>query len=90
MNQSLLDILQWYGAISGAIAAFIVALNLGAQKTGWGFVIFVTSSLSLIVWGFLSQDAVAIGTQNIVLLIINIVGVYRYLYAGEDPKKETE
>ena len=36
MNQTLLDVLQWYGAISGAIAAFIVALNLGAQKTGYG------------------------------------------------------
>jgi len=84
MSSTLLDILQWYGAISGAIAAFIVALNLGAQKTGYGFVIFVTSSLSLIAWGFMSEDAVGIGAQNIVLLIINAIGVYRYLYAHEE------
>ncbi len=85
MNQTLLTILQWYGAAAGAIAALIVALNLGAQKTGYGFVIFVTSSIALIVWGFLSEDGAGIGTQNIALLIINAIGVYRYLIAHEEP-----
>ena len=89
MNQTLLDILQWYGAGAGAVAALIVALNLGAQKTGYGFCIFVSSSLALIAWGFLSEDGAGIGTQNIVLLIINGVGVYRYLYVHkEDEAKE--
>lgn len=79
MNQTLLDILQWYGAIAGAVAAFIVSLDLGRRPTGWAFVIFVTASIALISWGFLSEEAEGIGTQNIILLAINVFGVYRYL-----------
>jgi hypothetical protein len=71
--------LQWYGAAAGVIAALIVSLDLGRRWTGWGFVVFVTSSLALIAWGFLGQQTKGIGTQNIVLLAINLIGVYRYL-----------
>ena len=46
MNQTLLDILQYYGAAAGAIAALIVSLDLGRRPTGWAFVIFVTSSIA--------------------------------------------
>lgn len=83
MNETLLTALQWYGAAAGLVAALIVSLNLGTRPTGWGFVIFVTSSIALIVWGFLSDEAEGIGWQNIGLLAINIVGVYRYLFTGK-------
>ena len=79
MSDTLLDVLQWYGAIAGAIAALIVSLDLGRRPTGWAFVIFVTASIALIAWGFFSEEAEGIGTQNIVLLVINLIGVYRYL-----------
>ena len=79
MNDTLLTILQWYGAIAGAVAAFIISLDLGRKPTGWAFVIFVTGSLALIGWGFVSEKAEGIGTQNIVLFGINLLGVYRYL-----------
>ncbi|UIP07541.1 hypothetical protein LY632_03840 [Erythrobacter sp. SDW2] len=82
MSDTLLTALQWYGAAAGLIAALIVSLNLGTRPTGWGFVIFVTSSIALIAWGFLSDEAEGIGWQNIGLLAINIVGVYRYLFTG--------
>lgn len=72
-------ILQWYGAIAGAVAALLVSLDMGRKATGIGFVIFVTSSIALIAWGFLNHEATGIGTQNIVLLAINLIGVYRYL-----------
>jgi hypothetical protein len=75
----LIGILQWYGAIAGAIAALIVSLDLGRRWTGFGFVIFVSSSIALILWGFLGPAAKGIGTQNIGLLAINLIGVYRYL-----------
>ena len=71
--------LQWYGAAAGALAALIVSLDLGRRATGSGFVIFVTSSIALIAWGFLNKEAKGIGTQNVVLLLINLLGVYRYL-----------
>lgn len=89
MNQTMLDVLQWYGAIAGAVAAFIVSLDLGRKPTGWAFVIFVTASVALILWGFLSEEAPGIGTQNIILFVINVIGVYRYLIrkrrAGAQP-----
>jgi hypothetical protein len=79
MSESLLDVLQYYGAAAGAIAALIVSLDLGRRATGWAFVIFVTSSLALVGWGFLNDEGEGIGTQNIVLFAINVLGVYRYL-----------
>jgi len=84
----MLTFFEWYGAISGAIAALIVSLNLGQRPTGWAFVIFVTSSIALIAWGFLNDEGLGIGVQNVVLLIINLVGVYRYLFTV-DPTKQT-
>jgi uncharacterized membrane protein (DUF2068 family) len=72
-------LLQYYGAAAGAIAALVVSLDLGRKVTGIGFVVFVTSSIALIAWGFLNPDAKGIGTQNVVLLAINLIGVYRYL-----------
>ena len=79
MSSTLIDALEWYGAAAGALAALIVSLDVGRRATGWAFVIFVTSSLALISWGFLSEKGEGIGTQNIILFVINVLGVYRYL-----------
>ena len=81
----LITALQYYGAAAGAIAALIVSLDLGRRWTGFGFVIFVTSSLALIGWGFLNPEAAGIGWQNIVLFVINVIGVYRYLVRKKPP-----
>ena len=85
MSETLLDVFQWYGAGAGAIAALIVSLDLGRRPTGWAFVIFVTSSIALIGWGFMNDEGEGIGTQNIVLLMINLLGVYRYLIRKKPP-----
>jgi hypothetical protein len=90
MSQALLDVLQYYGAAAATFAALIVSLNLGRRRTGWAFVIFVTSSLALIAWGFLQPDSEGIGWQNIALLAINLVGVYRYLIAKDAPEPPPE
>lgn len=76
--QTLIETLKWYAAISGVIAAFMVSLDLGRRVTGWGMVIFVTSSIAWITGAFLSSDE-PLGAQNMVLLGINSFGVYRYL-----------
>lgn len=83
MTAPLLDVLQYYGAAAGAIAALIVSLDLGRRPTGWAFVIFVTSSLALNGWGFVNDEGEGIGAQNVVLLIINVIGVYRYLLRSD-------
>lgn len=90
MTQTLLDALQYYGAGAATLAAFLVSLNLGRRWTGWAFVIFVTSSLALIGWGFLQPDSEGIGWQNIALLCINCVGVYRYLVLKEKPDEPSD
>jgi len=66
------------------VAALVVSLDLGRRWTGWGFVIFVTSSLALIGWGFLDEDAEGIGAQNLILYVINCVGVWRYLLSRRE------
>lgn len=79
MNETVLTALQYYGAIAATVAALIVSLDLGRKWTGYAMVIFVTSSLALIAWGFLQPESEGIGMQNVVLLAINALGVWRYL-----------
>lgn len=86
MNETILDALQYYGAAAATFAALVVSLNLGRRITGWAFVLFMTSSMALIGWGFLSQDSEGIGFQNIALLVINAVGVWRYLFSKHKPR----
>lgn len=79
MSETVLNVLQYYGAVVATLAALVVALDLGRRITGWAFVLFVTSSFAFIGWGFLNPDSEGIGWQNIALLLINGTGVYRYL-----------
>lgn len=88
MSEFTLNILQYYGAGAALLAALVVSLNLGTKWTGWAFVVFVTSSITLIAWGFLNDEGAGIGWQNIGLLGINLVGVYRYLIADKPPQPE--
>lgn len=88
MNLTFLDAVQYYGAGAATIAALIVSLDIGRRWTGFGFVIFVTSSIALIVWGFLKPDSQGIGWQNVVLLGINAVGVYRYLISRHHERRK--
>lgn len=78
-RDKMLTILQWYGAVAAVIAALVVASNISSHVTGWAFVLFVSSSIALVAWGFLSENADGIGWQNVCLLAINSWGVYRYL-----------
>jgi uncharacterized membrane protein YphA (DoxX/SURF4 family) len=86
MNETALQVLQWYGAITGVVAAAIVALDIGRRPTGWAFVLFCTSSVALIAWGFFKGDSEAIGWQNVLLLAINLTGVYRYMFRKTAPQ----
>lgn len=86
VNETILALLQYYGAGAATIAALVVSLNLGRRITGWAFVLFVTSSVALIGWGFLAEDSEGIGFQNIALLVINAIGVWRYLISKHKPR----
>lgn len=82
---NLVDILKWGASISGMIAAFLVALDLGRRATGWGFVLFVGSSLCWIGGALMTGDE-PLWTQNLVLFCINLFGVYRYLIRKRRPR----
>ena len=74
----LLDILKWFASISGIVAAFMVSLDNGRRVTGWGFALFVASSIAWISGALIDGES-ALLSQNLVLFGINIFGVYRYL-----------
>ncbi|WP_296611052.1 hypothetical protein [Sphingomonas sp.] len=76
--ETLITAIKWIASISGIIAALMVSLDSGRRVTGWGFVIFTGSALCWVAGAVLSKDA-ALGTQNVVLLAIDVFGIYRYL-----------
>lgn len=85
-DSPLVQVIKWAATLSGIAAALMVSLDFGRRVTGWGFVVFVGSSLCWIAGAVLSKDG-ALGTQNAVLFAINLLGVYRYLIrkrAGHD------
>lgn len=75
---SIADIVKWAASISGMVAAFMVSLDAGRRLTGYGFLLFVLSSICWFAGAWMTEDW-ALGTQNTVLFAINILGVYRYL-----------
>jgi hypothetical protein len=80
----LVDILKWCASISGVIAALMVSFDLGRRVTGWGFALFVASSVCWIAGALMSSDE-ALWSQNLALFAINIFGVYRYLIRKKPP-----
>ena len=75
----MIDILQWGATVTGIGAAVLVALNLGARLTGWGFVIFTISSIGWIAFA-LAEGELPLAIQNGVLFVINLLGIYRYWF----------
>ncbi|MDF7774533.1 hypothetical protein P1X14_04685 [Sphingomonas sp. AOB5] len=84
---TLIDILKWSASISGVTAALMVSLDLGRRVTGWGFVLFLFSSLCWIAGAMMSSDE-ALWSQNLALFAINMFGVYRYLIRKKKPKPD--
>lgn len=74
---------RWFASISGMIAATLVSLDWGKRDTGWAMLLFCLSAVAWIAGAILMRDW-ALGTQNIVLLGIDILGVYRYLIRDGD------
>lgn len=74
----MVDLVQWYATISGIVAAIMVAGKFSARITGWGFVIFAFSSIGWIAFGLMKGEP-PLTLQNVVLLIVNAVGVWRHL-----------
>ena len=72
------DIIQWFATITGIVAATMVALNISAKVSGYGFIIFTGSSIAWITFGILAGEP-PLTIQNIFLTGINLLGIYRWL-----------
>jgi hypothetical protein len=89
LSPGALSIVEWYAAGAAAVAALLVALDLGRRVTGLAFIIFVTSSIAFIAYGLLDpQPEEAIATLNFVLLAINVFGVWQYLLSPKNRRKQ--
>ncbi|WP_430449621.1 hypothetical protein [Rhodophyticola sp.] len=72
------DMVQWFATLTGIAAAVIVSLNLGRKLTGYGFIVFTASSIAWVCFA-LQAGETPLAIQNVVLTVINIVGIYRWL-----------
>jgi hypothetical protein len=79
-----LVILRTFAAATTVAAAALVAANLNARVTVAGFAIFIAASIAWMVDGWLETKTSLI-IQNAILLLINVIGVWRWL-----PKAEKE
>ena len=75
---TVLEIIKWLASGTGMLAAIMVAADLGRRWTGIAFVIFTASSLLWIAGGLMDEEG-ALTTQNVVMLGINLFGIYRWL-----------
>ena len=75
-----------FAAIATTLAAMMTAANLGPRVTGWGFVVFTLGAI-----GWLIVAAVTGQTnllwQNGILLVIDVVGIWRWL--GREARYES-
>jgi hypothetical protein len=79
-----LMILRTFAAVTTVLAASLVAANLNARITVAGFMIFIVASVAWMVDGRLEAKA-SLVIQNVILLLINVIGVWRW-----SPKAEKE
>ncbi|EZP55324.1 MULTISPECIES: hypothetical protein [Sphingomonas] len=82
--ETYIEPIRWFASISGMIAATIVALDWGRRDTGWAMVLFCLSAVAWLAGAAMMRDW-ALGSQNIVLLLIDLLGVYRYLIREPAP-----
>ncbi|WP_234685326.1 hypothetical protein [Bradyrhizobium monzae] len=81
-----LEILRAAAAAITIIAAAKVAANLTARITVWTFAIFITASIFWSADGVLEAKT-SLVVQNAVLLVINVLGVWRWLpRAGKEAR----
>ena len=75
--------LRTSAAVMTVIAAALVAANWNARLMVAGFIIFIVASLAWMIDGWQESKA-SLVIQNGVLLLINLLGVWRWLPKAEN------
>lgn len=76
--------LEWIAMASGIVAAIMISADLGRRITGYAFIVFAVSSSIWVAVALMGHEA-PLMYQNLVLTVINFIGIYRWLIL----KKET-
>ncbi len=74
----LAEILKWMATGCTICGAGMTAADLGRRATGWGFAVLATGSACWLGAAQLEQES-QLGLTNLVLLVLNAAGVYRWL-----------
>ena len=69
---------NWIAPVATTIAAIMVAANLGTKITGYGFIVFSVGAAGWIAIGYFTRQPNLLW-QNAFLLLVNLVGVWRWL-----------
>ncbi|CAN5190858.1 PRC-barrel domain-containing protein [soil metagenome] len=72
------QIASYVAPVATTIAALIVASNLGARITGFGFIIFTIGSVAWTILGY-ATDQPNLLWQNVGLTGLNLFGIWRWL-----------
>ncbi len=78
-----LTLLRTVAALLTVAAALLVASNWSARMMVVGFSVFIVASLAWIADGWLEEKP-SLFIQNVILLAINIFGVWRWLPKAAD------
>jgi nicotinamide riboside transporter PnuC len=80
---------EWIAAIGTMLAAAMVAADYSRRVTGFGFVLFAIVSCLWVYSGLTAEDGIPLVMQNVVLLIINLFGVWQFLIS-RNKKREID
>ena len=67
---------KWVGTITGVIGAFILALNI--PLSGWGWTLFLMSSLSWTFAAVVMKD-MSLAVLQFAFVVVDLIGVWRWL-----------
>lgn len=71
------EVLQWTGAVLGALGALLLALRTTASR--WGWVLFLASNGFWIAFG-ICIDAQGLVAMQLVFTATSVLGLWRWLF----------
>ena len=75
-------VLKGFASLTTVVAAILVASNWSPKIMVAGFVVFVVASLAWICAGWFENQP-SLYLQNFILLLVNVVGIFRWLPRAE-------
>lgn len=74
----MIETLSWFASAATIVAAIMTAANLGTRFTGWGFAVFALGSMAWASVGLIEGKG-SLAVTNGFLILVNLVGVWRWL-----------